>query len=212
MSDLFEKIPKGSILLWNVESEGDLPKRKEIIRLLGTDSFTYYKHDGHHRDYIRLLARLKDSLNPSTEEDWHSYWPRTAMSHFLFTAQEIEINSFFLLKYSNQCLGAFHVVKQDLEALREHLRHYDQVRRFTHEVNDWPKRIQNHKDEIKSGKIVDAVIENFDISKLQQLTESYGQQAKDTALANLQTWHDQFFWKSKVSRKDVSTHAETCNA
>jgi len=122
MSDLFEKIPKGSILLWNVESEGDLPKRKEIIRLLGTDSFTYYKHDGHHRDYIRLLARLKDSLNPSTEEDWHSYWPRTAMSHFLFTAQEIEINSFFLLKYSNQCLGAFHVVKQDLEALREHLR------------------------------------------------------------------------------------------
>ena len=80
MSDLFEKISKGTILLWNVQSEAELPKRKEMIRLLGTDSFTYYKSDGHHREYIRLLARLKDSLNPiAEEEDWHSYWPRTAM-------------------------------------------------------------------------------------------------------------------------------------
>lgn len=60
--DLFARISKGSILLWNVEDEKELPKRKELIRLLGTEDFTYYKTNGHHRDYIRTLARLKDSL------------------------------------------------------------------------------------------------------------------------------------------------------
>ena len=36
MNDLFEKIPKGSILLWNVEEDKDLPKKKEMVRLLDT--------------------------------------------------------------------------------------------------------------------------------------------------------------------------------
>ncbi len=48
--DLFARIPKGSILLWNVEDEKELPKRKELIRLLDTEDFTYYKTNGHHRD------------------------------------------------------------------------------------------------------------------------------------------------------------------
>ena len=52
MSDLFARISQGSILLWNVQSDAELPKRKEMIRLLGTESFTYYKHDGHHKEYI----------------------------------------------------------------------------------------------------------------------------------------------------------------
>ena len=199
MLDLFEKIPKGSILLWNVESDAELPKRKEIIRLLGTDSFVYYKCDGHHRGYISLLARLKDCLNPSIDDDRNSHRPKTALSHFLFTAQEIEINSMFLLKYSNQCLGSFHVTKDDLKALHENLSQYYQVRRFTHEVNDWPKRIENHKEELRSGNILDEVIENFNIARLQDLTKGYGQQAKDNVVANLQAWHDQFFWKSKLS-------------
>ena len=199
MSNLFVKIPKGSILLWHVKNDDELPKRKEMTRLLGTDTFIYYKCAGHHRDYIRLLGRLMDSLNPSTDHNWISYWPKTAMSHFLFTAQEIEINSFFLLKYSNQCLGSFHVNNEDLEVLDEHLRHYDHVRRLTRQVNDWPKMIQNHKDEIRAGNIADEVIENLDIARLQDFTKGYGQQAIDNAIANLQAWHDQFSWKSKSS-------------
>jgi hypothetical protein len=210
MSDLFARISQGSILLWNVQSDAELPKRKEMIRLLGTESFTYYKHDGHHKEYIRLLARLMNCLDPNKKEEWQSYWPRTAMSHFLFTAEKIEINSFFLLKYSSQCLGAFHVSKRDLDSLADPLRHYDQVKRFTQEVNAWPTRIQNHKDEIKSGNILDTVIENFDLTKLKQITEGYGQQAKENALANLREWHSEFFWKSMGSPKDQITLKEAC--
>jgi hypothetical protein len=195
MSDLFEKISRGTILLWNVQSEAELPKRKEMIRLVGTDNFTYYKSDGHHRDYIRLLARLKDSLSPiPQEEDWHSYWPRTAMSHFLFTSQKVEINSFFLLKFDQKCLGGYYVTKQDLNELSEHLRTYERVKSLTREAISWPTKIQKHREEIKDCAIADSVIENFDISSLQLLTKNYGEEAMKNALANLDAWHNQYFW------------------
>lgn len=199
MSDLFEKISRGTILLWNVQSEAELPKRKEMIRLLGTDSFTYYKSDGHHREYIRLLARLKDSLNPiAEEEDWHSYWPRTAMSHFLFSNKSINVSSFFLLKFDQKCLGGYYVTKQDLKDLGDHLRAYERVKSLTREAKSWPTKIQNHKDEIVDCAIADSVIENFDISSLQLLTMNYGVEAMKHAVANLDAWHSKYSWKTLV--------------
>ena len=90
MSDLFEKINKGSILLWNVEDEKELPKRKETIRLLGTEEFTYYKSHGHHREHVKTLARLKSCLDNSIPEKHRGFWSYIPTSHFLFTEKEIE--------------------------------------------------------------------------------------------------------------------------
>ena len=207
--DLFVRIPKGSILLWNVEDEKDLPKRKELIRLLGTEDFTYYKTNGHHRDYIRSLARLKDSLSPNQKEERRGYWSQVTTSHFLFTAQEIEINPFFLLKYSTQCLGSYFVNNDDLKNLNSLLRTYDQVRSITDEINNWPQRIERHKDEIKRDSIDDIVIEKFEIQRLIDLTDGYGKQAIDHAMSKLLAWHDQHHWKSHAPKHTVDeTQAE----
>ena len=99
--DLFEKIKRGSIMLWNVEDEKELPKRKEMIRLLGTENFTYYKSHGHHKDYIRVLAKLSLYVSSNALEKEAGYWAQMEMSHFLFTDKEIESNSFFLSAMDN---------------------------------------------------------------------------------------------------------------
>lgn len=195
MSDLFSKISKGSILLWNVKDESSLPKRKEMIRLLGAEEFIYYKSHGHHKEYIRSLARLIHCLNPDPTQERRSYWPRTEISHFLFAEQEIQLNSLFALKYSNQCLGSYFVSKQDLRDLDELLRAHDQVSRFIDEINDWPSRIENHKEEIRDHGIHDKVIENFNISRLTDVTRDYGKQAIDHAVSKLSDWRAEHFWK-----------------
>ena len=146
MNDLFEKIPKGSILLWNVEEDKDLPKKKEMTRLLGTEDFTYYKTRGHHRNYIQSLARLKHSLAEDLTQDHLKYWSEVHTSHFLFTAQEIESNSFFILKYSTKCLGSYFVEKSDIDNLNQLLRRSEQVRRIALEIKDWPNRIERHME------------------------------------------------------------------
>lgn len=212
MSDLFDNIPKGSLLLWYVESEADLPKRKELIRLLGVDNFTYYKSDGHHRRYIHLLGRIMDCLYPTTDERRRGYMRHRYMSHFLFTAQRIEINSFFQLKYSNQCLGAFHVSKKDFEDLDQLLQRYNQAIHWAQAIRGWPTLIQSHKEKLQSETIEDSVITNLDISKLLHLTEGYGLQAIDNTKVNLQHWYDQFFWKNKPVRQADDTLFQVCAA
>ena len=160
-------------------------------------------------DYIRSLARLKDSLSPNQKEERRGYWSQVTTSHFLFTAQEIEINPFFLLKYSTQCLGSYFVNNDDLKNLYSLLRTYDQVRSITDEINNWPQRIERHKDEIKRDSIDDSVIENFDIQRLIDLTDGYGKQAIDHAMSKLLAWHDQHHWKSHAPKHTVDeTQAE----
>jgi hypothetical protein len=194
-----------------VEDEKQLPKRKELIRLLGTENFTYYKTNGHHRDYIRALARLKDSLLPHQKEERRGYWSQVSTSHFLFTAQEIEINPFFILKYSTHCLGSYFVDATDIKNLNSLLRAYDQVRSITDEITSWPQRIERHKEEIKRDSIDDSVIENFAIQDLIDLTNGYGRQAIDHAMSNLVAWHDQHYWKSQVISDSAEELTDTAS-
>ena len=208
MNDLFEKIPKGSILLWNVEEDKDLPKKKEMTRLLGTEDFTYYKTHGHHRNYIRSLARLKDFLAEDLIQDHRGYWSEVHTSHFLFTAQEIESNSFFILKYSTKCLGSYFVEKSDIDNLNQLLRRSEQVRRIALEIKDWPNRIERHKEEIKRDGIEDSFIKNFQAQQLTEITNGYGKQANEHARSKLQEWHDQHHWKNKKSKQTVNAQQD----
>lgn len=206
--DLFEKIKRGSIMLWNVEDEKELPKRKEIIRLLGTDNFTYYKSRGHHRDYIRVLAKLSLYVSSTALEKQADYWAQMEMTHFLFTDKEIESNSFFLLKYANKCYGTYYVDASDIKQLEKLTRAYEQVRSITDEVRNWASRIQKHKDQIAHDGINDQFISEFEIAKFEALMHGYGAQAIDQAKSFLEDWHDQHYWKSKKAKVQVEAEPE----
>ena len=206
--DLFEKIRRGSIMLWNVEDEKELPKRKEIIRLLGTENFTYYKSRGHHRDYIRVLAKLSLYVSSTALEKQADYWAQMEMTHFLFTDKEIESNSFFLLKYANKCYGTYYVDASDIKQLEKLTRAYEQVRSITDEVRNWASRIQKHKDQIAHDGINDQFISEFEIAKFEALMHGYGAQAIDQAKSFLEDWHDQHYWKSKKAKVQVEAEPE----
>ncbi len=203
MNDLFEKIKRGSIMLWNVEDEKELPKRKEMIRLLGTENFTYYKSHGHHKDYIRILAKQCLYLSANALEKRAGYWAQMEISHFLFTEKEIESNSFFLLKYATKCYGTYYVDASDIKQLEKLTRAYEQVRGITDEVRNWASRIQQHKDEIARDGINDQFISEFEIAKFETLMYGYGAQAIEHAKSLLEDWHDQHYWKSKRSKKTL---------
>ena len=197
MNDLFSKITKGSILLWNVEEEKDLPKRKEIVRLLGTEDFSYYKSHGHHRHYVQSLARLKFCIADDPDESGRGYWYGVPVSDVLFTPIEIEANVMLLLKYSVQCAGSYFVAKSDMDKLSQLLTNYDRVRRIASEIKNWPRNVQEHQAELANCVIQDSVIENFDFAQLLAITKGYGVQAIDHALLELQTWHGAHYWHIK---------------
>jgi len=208
MSNLFEKITKGSILLWNVNDESELPKRKEIASLLGTENFNCYKANGHHRNYIRTLGRLKYCLRPTTKEEGPGYWETVPISHFYFTAERIQPNSFFVLKYSTKCSGSFYLEDNDFTDCGRLIQSYLHAWHVFDEVKRWSEKVEKHKDEIQASGIQDTVIEDFDVTNLRAMTEGYGTQAIDHALANLRDWHDKHYWTGQTSQSSADEPAE----
>lgn len=199
MSDLFRKITKGSIMIWNVDDEKKLPKIKAMGRLLGVTNFKYYKTDGHHSDFIRLLLRMREARSPDALTKKWSYWPDTQTSHFLFTLQELENNSFFQLTYMTSCLGSYFVDGASLQELSELIRYYDHVRSIADHVSAWPVAIANDQDRIKRDGISDTAVANFDTPGLLKLIDGYGHQAIQDAVTKLDVWHAAHFWKSKAT-------------
>jgi len=212
MSNLFEKITKGSILLWNVNDESELPKRKEIVRLLGTENFNCYKASGHHRNYIRTLGRLKYCLRPTTKEEGPGYWETVPISHFYFTEERIQPNSFFVLKYSAKCSGSFYLEHNDFTNLGKLIKIYHHAWNLFDDVRRWPEKVAKHQQEIQASGIQDSVIEHFDVANLRVMTEGYGTQAIDRALSNLRNWHDQHYWLGQTSQSSADEPAEQAAA
>ena len=199
MSDLFKKITKGSIMIWNVEDKRDLPKIKKLERLLELKDFTYYKTDGYHREYIRSLIRMREAIAFSDLKKKWNYWPTTSTSDFLFTAKELENNVFFETSYSNQCLGSYFVDEADLKELHELNLYYDHVRSIADPVSRWPGHIASDQEQIKTDGISDAAVANFDMPGLLKLIDGYGHEAIRGAVTKLDAWHTAHFWKSKAS-------------
>ena len=179
-----------------------------MSRLLGIEDFTYYKTRGHHRNYIQSLARLKALLAADLIPGHLKYWSEVNTSHFLFTAQEIESNNFFTLNYSTKCLGSYFVEKSDIDNLNQLLRRFEQVRRIAIEIQDWPNRIERHKEEIKRDGIEDSFIKNFQVQRVTEITSGYGKQAIDHARSKLQEWHDLHYWKNKKSKQTVNAQQD----
>jgi hypothetical protein len=192
---LFSRIKRGSIMLWNVTSEKELPDRKTIKRLIGTDKFTFYKSHGHHREYIRLLGKLCLYRSSRAMDQHTGYWSQQELSHFLFTEDRLEANAFFLLRYAHSFFGTYYVDAADLKDLQVFLQVYEQARNIKHQVNRWSQTVQDHKNTLASENLKDSVIESFDIAKLDALLSGYGDEAIAYTKELLDQWHANHFWK-----------------
>lgn len=199
MSDLFKKITQGSIMLWNVEDEKKLPKIKAMGRLLGVTNFKYYKTDGYHSNFIRTLLRMRAARSPDALKTRWSSWPSNPTSHFLFTPQELENNSFFHLTYMASCMGSYFVDEAAMEELSELNSHYDHVRSIADPVSRWPDLIANDQSRIEKDGITDTAVANFDTPGLLKLIDGYGHEAIRDAVTKLDAWQTKHFWKNKAT-------------
>jgi len=199
MSDLFKKITQGSIMLWNVDDEKKLPKIKAMGRLLGVTNFKYYKTDGYHSNFIRTLLRMRAARSPDALKTRWSSWPSNPTSHFLFTPQELENNSFFHLTYMASCMGSYFVDEAAMEELSELNSHYDHVRSIADPVSRWPDLIANDQSRIEKDGITDTAVANFDTPGLLKLINGYGHEAIRDAVTKLDAWQTKHFWKNKAT-------------
>jgi hypothetical protein len=205
MHNLFTNTPKGSIMLWNVKNPSDLPKKKELNRLLSTSDLSYFKSQGQFKNYTNTLAKLTLILANKNNKQYFGYFEVTPTTDLIFTPNELESNSFFKVKFSQTCLGSYYVGNTEMNDLNHLVKKFMEVSSIRETIKKWPLKILEHREHIKQLNLTDSSIDQFDMAALEALTLTYGDQACDAAIAQLQIWHDTYFWKTKKPKaKSIS--------
>ena len=142
---------------------------------------------------------MREARSPEALTKRWNYWSSTSTSHFLFTEQELENNSFFQLKYMTSCLGSYFVDEANLRELNQLNHYYDRLRSIADNVSSWPEVIASDQERLKKEGAIDTVIDNFDTPGLLKLIDGYGHEAIRNVVSQLDAWHAQYFWKNKES-------------
>jgi hypothetical protein len=203
---------KATVILMTAHFESELPKLKDLKKLLHIPDGRYYKSGGRNYASTNRLERLLGVLSQikGEERDWQRY----NSSDYLITVAEVHSNLFMSLKYSAQVIDGFNLTDACMDELEQLMSAYNGNCSMKGDVsNMWATLERNKERAIKLG-ITDTTILNPDIPGLQQILQGYGDAEYLKATSDLKNWYDTYRWKvgtssSKASSDESVDEAET---
>jgi hypothetical protein len=203
---------KATVILMTAHFESELPKLKDLKKLLHIPDGRYYKSGGRNYASTHRLERLLGVLSEikGEERDWQRY----SSSDYLITVAEVHSNLFMTLKYSAQVIDGFNLTDACMDELEQLMSAYNGNCSMKGDVsNMWATLERNKERAIKLG-ITDKTILNPDIPSLQQILQGYGDAEYLKATSDLKNWYDTYRWKvgtpsSKASSDEPVDETET---
>jgi hypothetical protein len=184
---------KATVILMTAHFESELPKLKDLKKLLHIPDGRYYKSGGRNYASTNRLERLLGVLSEikGEERDWQRY----SSSDYLITVAEVHSNLFMTLKYSAQVIDGFNLTDACMDELEQLMSAYNGNCSMKGDVsNMWATLERNKERAIKLG-ITDTTILNPDIPGLQQILQGYGDAEYLKATSDLKNWYDTYRWK-----------------
>jgi hypothetical protein len=203
---------KATVILMTAHFESELPKLKDLKKLLHIPDGRYYKSGGRNYASTNRLERLLGVLSQIRGEERD--WQRHSSSDYLITVAEVHSNLFMTLKYSAQVIDGFNLTDACMDELEQLMSAYNGNCSMKGDVsNMWATLERNKERAIKLG-ITDKTILNPDIPGLQQILQGYGDAEYLKATSDLKNWYDTYRWKvgtpsSKASSDESVDETET---
>jgi hypothetical protein len=203
---------KATVILMTAHFESELPKLKDLKKLLHIPDGRYYKSGGRNYASTNRLERLLGVLSQirGEERDWQRY----NSSDYLITVAEVHSNLFMTLKYSAQVIDGFNLTDACMDELEQLMSAYNGNCAMKGDVsNMWATLERNKERAIKLG-ITDTTILNPDIPGLQKILQGYGDAEYLKATSDLKNWYDTYRWKvgspsSRASSDEAVDETET---
>jgi hypothetical protein len=194
---------KATVILMTAHFESELPKLKDLKKLLHIPDGRYYKSGGRNYASTHRLERLLGVLSEikGEERDWQRY----SSSDYLITVAEVHSNLFMTLKYSAQVIDGFNLTDACMDELEQLMSAYNGNCSMKGDVsNMWATLERNKERAIKLG-ITDKTILNPDIPSLQQILQGYGDAEYLKATSDLKNWYDTYRWKVGTPSSQASS-------
>ena len=211
-NDSFGPHGKATVILMTAHFESELPKLKDLKKLLHIPDGRYYKSGGRNYASTNRLERLLGVLSQIRGEERD--WQRHSSSDYLITVAEVHSNLFMTLKYSAQVIDGFNLTDACMDELEQLMSAYNGNCSMKGDVSNMWATLERNKDRAIKLGITDATILNPDIPGLQQILQGYGDAEYLKATSDLKNWYDTYRWKvgtpsSKASSDESVDETET---
>jgi hypothetical protein len=203
---------KATVILMTAHFESELPKLKDLKKLLHIPDGRYYKSGGRNYASTNRLERLLGVLSQIKGEERD--WQRHSSSDYLITVAEVHSNLFMTLKYSAQVIDGFNLTDACMDELEQLMSAYNGNCSMKGDVSNMWATLERNKDRAIKLGITDTTILNPDIPGLQQILQGYGDAEYLKATSDLKNWYDTYRWKvgtpsSKASSDESVDETET---
>ena len=203
---------KATVILMTAHFESELPKLKDLKKLLHIPDGRYYKSGGRNYASTNRLERLLGVLSEIRGEERD--WQRHSSSDYLITVAEVHSNLFMTLKYSAQVIDGFNLTDACMDELEQLMSAYNGNCSMKGDVSNMWATLERNKDRAIKLGITDPTILNPDIPGLQQILQGYGDAEYLKATSDLKNWYDTYRWKvgtpsSKASSDESVDETET---
>ena len=203
---------KATVILMTAHFESELPKLKDLKKLLHIPDGRYYKSGGRIYASTNRLERLLGVLSEirGEERDWQRY----NSSDYLITVAEVHSNLFMTLKYSAQVIDGFNLTDACMDELEQLMSAYNGNCSMKGDVSNMWATLERNKDRAIKLGITDTTILNPDIPGLQKILQGYGDVEYLKATSDLKNWYDTYRWKvgtpsSRASSDESVDETET---
>jgi hypothetical protein len=206
MSEFLGPYGKATIILMRSHFDSDLPKLKDLKKLLHIPDGRYYKSGGRNYFEINKLEKLLMILQEirGEEKDWN----KTNSSDYLITVAEVHSNLFMALKYTAQVVDGFNLTDSAMKDLDRLIAEYNQVCSMRNDIKHVWDMLNRNCERAKEKGYVDDTILNPDVSALQNILAGYGDSQYANAAKNILDWYEAHRWQVKSSSKAKSTHED----
>ena len=212
MSEFLGPHGKATVILMKAHFESELPKLKDLKKLLHIPDGRYYKSGGRNYSSTHRLERLLNILSEirGEERDWKRY----SSSDYLITVAQVHSNLFMTLKYSAQVVDGFNLTDASMDELDRLMGAYSSVCSMRSDVDNMWSTLERNKERAMKVGISDTTILNPNISNLQNILQGYGDAEYLKATSELKDWYETYRWKvgspkSKSSSDEPEDETET---
>ena len=211
MSEFLGPHGKATVVLMNAHFETELPKLKDLKKILHIPDGRYYKSSGRNYHEVNKIHRLLNVLAELRGEEVDRY--KNHSSDYLITVAEVHSNLFMSIKYTAQVVDGFNLTDVCMGELDKLLERYRSICSMQDDIKYMWRTLEDNKEIAEKHSATDKTILNPDIPALKVILHGYGDSHYAQVAQEIRDWYETYKWKvtapSQKSDSDIDENSET---
>jgi len=206
MKEFLGPYGKSTIVLMQAQFESELPKLKDLKRLLNISDGIYYKASGRHSDSVARISRCIEMVTGVRRRAVH-----ISPTHYLITNSDIYKNDLLTLQYAATIIAGFNLTKAGMKELEQLLQTYHQLDWRTSSCRRFKTTLQEIQAWAEQTGVEDPTLRNPNYEACDQVLNGYGAIAHQQITDQITAWYDKYCWKTRPPKNAIGLQSHQTN-